>query len=109
MERSLKSESFLEELSWLVCVVRFELEFCIWLVFVGVFLGSVRNPDLRPGTPTAPLGFFHGHEPHACDCGPSRTTISRYRTAEHPSLQHAGTQADCDPQLISPSLAAGVF
>ena len=27
MERSLKSKSFLEEFSWLVCVVQFELEY----------------------------------------------------------------------------------
>ena len=48
------------------------------LAFHGVEVGPVRDPDLCPGTPSAPRGFLHGHEP------PSRTTIDRCCTAEHP-------------------------
>ena len=71
----------------------------------GAFVGPVRDPDLRPGTPTAPHGFLHGHELRARDCGP--LTGAAPRSTPTSSVQVPRRTAT--PQLVSPSLAAGVF
>ena len=77
--------------------------------FVEALLGPVRDPAPRPGTPTTPLKFLRGHEPHACDCGPGCMAIGRCHTTEHPpSLQRAGTPPNRDPSS-SLSLAVGVL
>ena len=64
----------------------------------GSLAGSCPRPRSPPGTP---LGFLCGHEPHACDCGPSCTTIGRCHTTEHPLPPTCMYPAEPRPQLVS--------
>ena len=99
-----------------MCVVRFELESGAfewssafgwrslefsWVPFVTL-ISALGLRLLRSGS----------------SMGTSRTRVTVGRAARPlagaapqstPSLQRAGTQANCDPQLVSPSLTAGVF
>ena len=116
MERSLKSESFLEELSWLVCAVWFELESGAfeWRSAFGwrllefswvpstTLISALGLRLLRSGSST-------GTSPTYVTVGRAARPLAGAEPRSTPSLQRAGTQANCNPQLVSPSLAARVF
>ena len=116
MEKSLKSDSFLEELSCLVCVVRFELESGAfeWSSAFGwrsLEFSWVPSTTLTSalGLPLLRSGSSMGTSPTHVIVGRAARPIAGATPWSTHSLQRAGTHVNCDPQLVSPSLAAGIF
>ena len=99
-----------------MCVVRFELESGAfeWRSAFGWRLlefSWVPSATLISALELRLLrsGSSMGTSPTRVTVGRAARPLAGTAPWSTPSLQRARTQANCDPQLVSPSLAAGVF
>ena len=69
--------------------------------FVGVLMGLVRDPDSRPGLRLLDSSSSAGTSPMRVTVGRAARLLAGAAPQSTPSLQSAGTQMNCNPQLVS--------